>query len=67
VITVSQQWWAGGIFAGIVLVGLVLNDFVPGFGFVLIGAGLVGIIVWVRRRYRKERPKPPWPQDPPSE
>ena len=39
--------------------------------FVLLGgavgsAGFVGIIVWVRRQYQKERSKPPWPPEDPG-
>lgn len=61
----SRQWKVGAVFSVIVLVGIILNGVYPPLGIVLVAAGFVGILVWVRRKYRKERPTPSWP--PPEE
>jgi hypothetical protein len=68
----SQQLKVIMVFGLIELAALTvarLNDaLVPLAGLIMV-IGVVALIVWIRRQYRRERPKPPWPpsgQDPSS-
>jgi len=67
----SQQLKVAFVFCLIVAAALILtdlNDALIPLSALIILIGVVVLIVWVRRRYQRERPKPPWPpsaQDPP--
>ena len=46
-----------------------LNDALVPVASLIMIVGVVALIVWIRRQYQRERPKPPWPpsaEDPPS-
>lgn len=44
-----------------------LNDALVPVASLIMLVGVVALIVWIRRQYQRERPKPPWPpSDPPG-
>lgn len=60
----SQQLKVIMVFGLIELAALTvaqLNDALVPLAGVIMLVGVVALIVWIRRQYQRERPKPPWP------
>ena len=50
-----------GLIEGVAYTVAQVNDVLVPIAAIIMVVGVVGLIVWIRRQYQRERPKPPWP------